>query len=115
MMMIGVVEGREDRPLPHNIHPSTIHPSIFHPLFSCPKTNDADDLGEMTVDKIGTYHITLIHPSIHPSIYHPYCFPRRQSDDDDDDDDLGEMAVDKIGPLPLDIHPSILFLPKDEG
>jgi hypothetical protein len=112
MMMIGVVE-RESRPLPHNIHPST-HPSIFHPWFSCPKTNDADDaddLGEMPVDKIGTYHITLIHPSIHPS---SILFPQRQSDDDDDDD-LGEMAVDKIGPVPLDIHPSILFLPKDEG
>jgi hypothetical protein len=73
MMMIGVVE-RESRPLPHNIHPST-HPSIFHPWFSCPKTNDADDaddLGEMPVDKIGTYHITLIHPSI----YHPSCSPK---------------------------------------
>jgi hypothetical protein len=99
MMMIGVVEReRDDRPLPHNIHPST-HPSIFHPWFSCPKTNDADELGEMTVDKIVTYHITLILSSIHPSIYHPYCFPQRQSDDDDDDD-LGEMAVDKIGPPP---------------
>jgi hypothetical protein len=53
----------------------------------------------MTVDKIVTYHITLILSSIHPSIYHPYCFPQRQSDDDDDDD-LGEMAVDKIGPPP---------------
>jgi hypothetical protein len=36
-------------------HTTFIHPSIFHPWFSCPKTNDADDaddLGEMAIDKI---------------------------------------------------------------
>jgi hypothetical protein len=66
--------GKGEKIGPYHIHPS-IHPSIFHPCFSCPKTNDGDDLGEMTVDKIGTHHITFLHPSI----YHPYYFTQRQS------------------------------------